>query len=112
MVNRYVTERGDIVWLDFDPQTGKEQKGRRPALVLSHEIYNKKVGLCLFCPVTSKVKGYPFEVVIPDHNQVRGVILSDQVRSLDWTVRNVEYIDRVDHRTLQKVISLIQKLFN
>ena len=84
MPRRYVPRRGDIVWLSFTPQAGHEQAGRRPALVLSPSAYNRKVGLALFCPVTSRVKGYPFEVTVPKGLSVAGVVLADQVKSLDW----------------------------
>jgi mRNA interferase MazF len=88
----YYPERGDIVWLDFDPQIGHEQKGRRPTIVISPKIYNSKTGLALFCPITNQVKGYPFEVMLPSNFPVKGVIISDQIKSLDWKVRNAEFI--------------------
>jgi mRNA interferase MazF len=88
----YVPERGDVVWLEFTPQSGHEQAGHRPALVLSPLSYNRKVGLALFCPITTKSKGYPFEVVIPHGFKVNGVILSDQIRSLDWQARRAQFI--------------------
>lgn len=89
MTDEHVPRRGDLVWLHFDPQTGHEQAGRRPALVLSPESYNRRVGLAIFCPVTSQAKGYPFEVGLPYGGHVSGVILSDQVKSLDWRARRV-----------------------
>ncbi len=79
----YVPDCGDAIWLTFSPQTGHEQAGRRPALVLSPGVYNSKVGLAILCPVTDQAKGYPFEVRIPDGLEVAGVILADQVKSLD-----------------------------
>ena len=88
----YVPERGDVVWINLHPQAGHEQGGRRPALVLSPASYNGKVGLALLCPITSQVKGYPFEVALPMGLPVSGVILSDQAKSLDWRARNVERI--------------------
>lgn len=88
----YTPERGDIVWLQFDPRKGHEQAGRRPALVISPKGYNRKVGLAVFCPITSSVKGYPFEVVIPPGSKAKGAVLSDQIKSLDWRVRRVEKI--------------------
>lgn len=103
---RYVPDRGDIVCLDFSPQAGHEQRGRRPALTVSHKIYNEKVGHGLFCPVTSKVKGYPFEVAM-DSVSVHGCVLSDQVKGLDWTVRNVEYIGKLPEEILRDVIDNI-----
>ncbi len=85
----YVPEHGDVVWLEFTPQAGHEQAGRRPALVLSPASYNGKSGLMLCCPVTNQAKGYPFEVpVVPASSNVTGVALSDQVRCLDWRARN------------------------
>ncbi len=85
-----VPERGDLVWLTFNPQAGHEQAGRRPAVVLSPAAYNRKVGLALLCPITSRVKGYPFEVALPDESPVHGAVLSDQVKSLDWGARRAE----------------------
>src|SRR2546425_1274360 len=79
-----VPDAGDLVWLSFDPQAGHEQSGRRPALVLSPASYNGKSGLALVCPITSRVKGYPFEVSLPEGSKFAGVILADQLRSLDW----------------------------
>ncbi len=84
----WVPDRGDLVWLDFDPQAGHEQAGRRPALVISPVAYNRATGLALCCPVTSRVKTYPFEVALPADLAVGGVILSDQLRSLDWRARH------------------------
>lgn len=88
----YVPRRGDVVRLTFNPQAGHEQAGRRPAVVLSPLAYNAKVGLALLCPITSQIKGYPFEVSIPDGLPVNGVVLADQVKSLDWGARNAEFI--------------------
>ncbi|WP_423226084.1 endoribonuclease MazF [Candidatus Amarolinea aalborgensis] len=103
----YVPRRGDIVWLTFNPQAGHEQAGRRPAVVLSPLSYNAKVGLALLCPITSAVKGYPFEVNLPHGLPISGVILADQVRSLDWQARAVEFIcalpDTVTQEVLQKI---------
>ena len=102
----YVPDRGDIVWLDFNPQAGHEQRGRRPALTVSYKEYNAKIGLGLFCPITSKVKGYPFEVEVRG-TSVNGCVLSDQVKSLDWRVRNVEHIEKLNEERLNDVISNI-----
>ncbi|MEX0880546.1 MAG: endoribonuclease MazF [Thermoanaerobaculia bacterium] len=91
----YVPERGDIVWISLNPQAGHEQAGRRPAVVVSPKSYNGKVGLGLFCPITSQVKGYPFEVAVPLGLAVGGVILADQVRSLDWRARKAKLAGRL-----------------
>jgi mRNA interferase MazF len=100
----YVPARGDVVWLSLDPQAGHEQKGRRPAVTLSPAEYNGSVGLGLFCPITSRSKGYPFEVPIPAGRGVEGVILSDQVKSLDWRVRQAEYAATLDDETVTEVV--------
>lgn len=109
MPRRYVPERGDIVWLTFDPQAGHEQAGRRPALVLSPRAYNIKAGLALICPITSQRKGYPFEVDLPNQ-RVTGVVLADQVRSLDWSARRAQKAARGSDETLLEVLAKIAAL--
>jgi len=106
-MKKYIPDRGDIIWLDFNPQLGHEQRGRRPALTLSFKDYNEKVGLGLFCPITSKKKGYPFEVEIIG-DKINGSILSDQIKSLDWTERNIEYIESISKDKVEDVISNIK----
>jgi mRNA interferase MazF len=106
-MSSYVPERGDIVWLAIDPQAGHGEKGRRPALVVSPAAYNGKTGLALFCPVTSQVKGYPFEVLLPSGLAVSGAILSDQLKSLDWRVRKVEFIGKVPEDLLLTALKRI-----
>jgi mRNA interferase MazF len=101
----YVPARGDAVWISFNPQAGHEQAGHRPALVLSPKAYNGKVGLALLCPITSQIKGYPFEVKIPDGLDVHGVILSDQVKSLDWRARNAELVCEVPEEAVREVLA-------
>jgi len=90
----YVPDRGDLIWLEFTPLAGGEQAGRRPALVISPKAYNAKVGLALFSPVTSRVKSYPFEVVLPEGSGPVGVVLADQLKSLDWRAKKAKLIDR------------------
>lgn len=106
----YIPERGDIVWLDFDPQAGHEQAGRRPAFVLSPATYNAKTGLMLCCPITSQVKGYPFEVAVAGAAKIRGVILADQVKSLDWQVRRAEKQGKVTKAVLDEVVEKIKAI--
>ncbi len=106
----YVPERGDLIWLSLDPQAGHEQRGRRPALVLSPAAYNGKTGLALVCPLTSQVKGYPFEVALPEGLSVSGVVLSDQLRSLDWRVRRADFICKAPYRLLEEVVAKIAPL--
>ncbi len=104
-------DRGDVVWVTLAPQAGHEQAGRRPAMVLSPAAYNGKVGLALMCPITSRIKGYPFEVIVPAGLPVTGVILSDQVKSLDWRARRAERICTLPQpavtETLQKLGALL-----
>ena len=106
----YVPERGDLVWLDFSPQVGHEQGGRRPALVLSRAEYNRPSGMALFCPITSRAKGYPFEVPLPQGTGVSGIVLADQVRCLDWRGRRVDSIERVDEGVLNEVLARLDAL--
>ncbi|UCG89406.1 MAG: endoribonuclease MazF [Gemmatimonadota bacterium] len=106
----YVPDRGDVVRLQFDPQTGHEQSGRRPAVVLSPRAYNSKVGLALFCPITSRPKGYPFEVRLQARTGLDGVILSDQIKSLDWKARSARKIARASRDVMQQVTALVLAL--
>ncbi len=105
----YIPDRGDLVWLQFNPQSGHEQAGRRPALTLSPKAYNQKVGLAIFCPVTSQEKGYPFEVEIKE-GKIQGAILADQVKSLDWRKREVEFITKAPSKVINDVIELLSTL--
>jgi mRNA interferase MazF len=106
----YVPERGDVVWITLDPQSGHEQAGRRPAVVLSPSAYNGRVGLALLCPITGQVKGYPFEVGVPDGLSVTGVVLADQVKSLDWRIRKAGRICELPSEVVQRVIEKINAL--
>jgi mRNA interferase MazF len=100
---RYVPDRGDVIWITLNPQAGHEQAGRRPAIVLSPVPYNGKVGLAILCPITNHIKGYPFEVVIPNGLPISGAILSDQVKSLDWRARKAVYICTLPQATVTEV---------
>jgi mRNA interferase MazF len=106
----YIPDRGDIIWLTFNPQAGHEQAGRRPALVISPRLYNAKTSLILTCPITSQIKGYPFEVALPQGISIQGVILSDQIRSLDWRVRLATYIQTAPQETVEQVLERLQTL--
>jgi mRNA interferase MazF len=109
--SKYVPRRGDVIRLDFNPQTGHEQAGRRPALVLSPTAYTRTVGLAVVCPITNEQKGYPWEVAIPDNPMVSGVILADQVKSVDWRQRKAEFVctleEEVVDETVEKTIALL-----
>ncbi len=112
MPRHYVPRRGDITWLSFTPQAGREQAGRRPAVVLSPSTYNGTVGLALFCPITNRIKGYPFEVAIPQGLAVAGVVLADHVKSLDWRARQAEFADRLPAAKLNEVLGMIGALLS
>ena len=103
MKSRFVPDAGDFVWLTFDPQAGREQAGRRPALVLSPKAYNGKSGLALACPITNQAKGYPFEVVIGSGHGLTGVILADHLKSIDWKARRAEKIERCAAEVMAEV---------
>ena len=110
MAAPFVPDRGDIVWLSFHPQAGREQAGRRPALVLSPASYNSKVGLALACPITGQVKRYPFEVPLPDGLAVSGVVLSDHVKSLDWRARRADFACAVPNEVTAEVTAKLRAL--
>ncbi len=112
IATKYIPERGDLVWLNFNPQKGHEQKGKRPAVVLSPKLYNSKTGLALFCPITSVEKGYPFEVTIPESSKIKGVILADQVKSLDWVAREVEKVDSISEKVIDEVLQKFSVLLS
>lgn len=111
-MSSYVPDRGDIVWVTLNPQAGHEQAGRRPALVVSPASYNGKVGLAIFCPLTSQIKGYPFEVIIPKGQKVAGAILCDQVKSLDWRAREVRLICTLPRNVILEVIQKLNTLIS
>ena len=106
----YIPDRGDIVWVAFTPQAGHEQAGRRPALVLSPAAYNSRVGLVLLCPVTTRIKGYPFEVLLPEGLKIKGAVLSDQVKSLDWKIRQAELICSLPKAAVDDVLHKLNTL--
>ena len=103
-------QRGDVVWLQFAPQAGHEQAGRRPALVISPASYNGRVGLALFCPITSHIKGYPFEVELDSPGEAEGVVLSDQVKSLDWRAGGADRIEAVEPQVTEEVLQKLGTL--
>ncbi len=108
----YIPERGDAIWITLDPRAGHEQVGRRPAVVLSPKSYNGKVGSSILCPITNQIKGYPFEVRIPPGLPVKGVILADQVKNLDWNIRDAELICQLSRSTVVKVLEKISLLLS
>ncbi len=108
----YCPKRGDVIRIPFSPQAGNEQPVHRTALVVSPESYNRKVGLVLACPLTSQVKGYPFEVIVPDGFKESGAILSDQVKSLDWRVRQASFLCSLPQETVQQVLNKLCTLLD
>jgi mRNA interferase MazF len=105
----YIPAKGDIVWVEFNPQKGHEQKGHRPAVVISSYKYNQKTGLAVVCPVTSKIKGYPFEVVLD--GKIKGAVLSDQVKSLDYKARNFQFIEKTGELIIVDILYKLKILF-
>ncbi|OYQ67868.1 mRNA-degrading endonuclease [Pseudanabaena sp. SR411] len=109
MVKLYIPDRGDIVWLDFDPPSGHEQSWHRPAFVISPIAYNQRSSLALLCPITSKTKGWKFEVLLTD-TKTKGVILADQIKSLDWQARKIDFIEKASEHITNEVIGKIEAL--
>ncbi|HEY9661735.1 MAG TPA: endoribonuclease MazF [Allocoleopsis sp.] len=109
-VNSYIPERGDIVYLNFDPTRGHEQRGHRPAFVLSPRRYNEKSSLALFVPITKQQKGYPFEVLLPPELKIQGVILADQIKCLDWKARSAEFVESATRDVIEAVQAKIEPL--
>ncbi len=108
--SEFAPEKGDIIWLDFDPVLGHEQSGRRPALVFSSYFYNKTTGRCVVCPITTKIKGYPFEVRLPVSCQISGVCLVDHIKNQDWTVRNIRKITSLKNEDLAVMQGVLSRL--
>ena len=107
---RSVPDRGDVILVSFDPTLGHEQAGVRPAVVLSPALYNKASGLCLVCPITTKIKGYPFEVTLEGAKKTSGVALADQVRSIDWQARKIKVIDRLSTASVATILAKFKPL--
>lgn len=103
-------DRGDVILISFDPTLGHEQAGFRPAVVLSPEYYNKASGLCLICPITTSIKGYPFEVALEGTKKTSGVALADQVRSIDWQARKIKIVDRISTTSLATILAKFKPL--
>ncbi len=110
MTQAWAPDAGDLVWLTFHPCAGREQAGRRPVLVLSPKAYNRKSRLGVVCPITSHIKGYPFEVPLPPGLPITGVILADQLKSVDWQSRRAERAGRVPDRLLRDVLARLAPL--
>src|SRR5438309_1267322 len=109
MVTSYVPDRGDILWLVFDPRVGHEQSGRRPAIVLSEKLFAKKTGLAVVCPITSKIKGLPFEIVL-ERTKTAGAVLPIHVRSIDWQIRKVQFIEKAPEQTTRLALQSVEAI--
>jgi mRNA interferase MazF len=110
VAREYVPDTGDLIWLDFTPRAGREQAGRRPAVVLSPRSYNEKTSLAVVCPLTSHAKGYPFEVIVPPGSRIGGVILSDHLKNLDWRQRQAQKAGKIPRSLLDQVRARIAAL--
>ncbi len=108
----YVPDRGDVIWINFNPQAGHEHAGHRLALVISPAAYNQKIGLAILCPITTKIKGYPFEVIIPEGLEAKGVILADQIKNLDWRVRKADFLCKLPDKTVLDVQKKLKSLIS
>ncbi|MDE2820300.1 MAG: type II toxin-antitoxin system PemK/MazF family toxin [Chloroflexota bacterium] len=106
----YIPERGDVVWIQLDPQAGREQAGHRPALVLSPQSFNKKLNVVFCCPITSRAKRFEFEVPLPDNLDVKGVVLSHHMKSLDWRARDAKYMTRIPDYVVDDVLSVLDSI--
>ena len=106
VISGFIPEKGDLVWLEFNPQAGHEQQGHRPAVCVSQKLYNQKTGLALFCPITSHIRGYPFEVVLNSHS-IKGCILSDQIKNLDYVQRKCSFIEKASEDEINSVVDNI-----
>lgn len=112
MVTKFTPDRGDIVTVQFNPQAGKEQAGERSALILSPTFFTKRSGIALACPITSKQKGYPFEVPLPENTSTKGVVLADHLKSIDWEVRGRRFIEKAPVETVNDAIAKIESLLH
>jgi mRNA interferase MazF len=110
VAREYVPDAGDLIWLDFTPQAGREQASRRPAVVLSPRSYNEKTSLAVVCPITSHAKGYPFEVAVPLGSRIAGVILSDHLKNLDWRQRQAQKAGKIPRSLLDQVRARVAAL--
>jgi mRNA interferase MazF len=108
-VVKYIPSKGDIVTLDFDPQSGHEQKGRRPALIMSNKIFNAHLGLAFACPITSTKRNSPFHVYIKTDN-ISGYVMSEQIKSIDYKTRKIKFIEKVDSEILEDVEAIIKAI--
>ena len=109
MVEKYIPQKGDLVILTFDPQAGHEQQGRRPALIISNDLFNERVGLAIACPITNTDRNFPFHIAV-NNEHLSGFIMSEQVKSIDYTARKVKFVAKVDDEVLNHVLGLVETI--
>ncbi|NCB14387.1 MAG: mRNA-degrading endonuclease [Erysipelotrichia bacterium] len=109
MVKNYIPQKGDLVILSFDPSSGHEQKGRRPALIISNEVFNKALGLAIACPITNTDRNFPFHVKLEAQN-LKGFIMTEQIKSIDFNARKVKFVEKVDADTLNQVLGITKSI--
>ncbi|MFA5234509.1 MAG: type II toxin-antitoxin system PemK/MazF family toxin [Sulfurimonas sp.] len=109
MVKEYIPKKGDLVILTFDPSAGHEQQGRRPALIISNEVFNKHVGLAIACPITNTDRNFPFHVKL-DSTKLTGFIMTEQIKSIDYNVRKVKFVERVSDEVMEKVLGMLESV--
>jgi len=109
MVKEYIPKKGDLVILTFDPQAGHEQKGRRPALIISNEVFNKALGLAIACPITNTNRDFPFHVEV-NSEKLTGFIMTEQIKSIDFKARKVKFVEKVDQNTLNQVLGITESI--
>jgi mRNA interferase MazF len=111
MVEKYIPQKGDLVILTFDPQAGHEQQGRRPALIISNDLFNERVGLAIACPITNTDRNFPFHVAV-NSEHLSGFIMSEQVKSIDYNARKVKFVAKVDDEVLNHVLGLVESILS
>jgi len=109
MVKNYIPQQGDIVYLDFNPQSGHEQKGKRPALIVSNGIFNTHLGLAFACPITNTDRGYPFHIKL-ENLKTTGFVMSEQMKSLDYNARKISFVEKADYETVETALALIESI--
>jgi mRNA interferase MazF len=110
MVKKYIPEQGDIVILTFDPQSGHEQKGRRPAIIISNKIFNQYLGLAFACPITNTKRDFPFHIKVESKN-ISGYIMVEQLKSIDYNSRNIKFIEKANQPTINKILGIVDTIF-
>lgn len=106
---KYIPDQGDIVALSFDPQSGHEQKGRRPALIVSNKVFNQYLGLAFACPITNTKRDFPFHIEVASEN-ITGFIMTEQLKSIDYNARNIEFIEKANQKTINKVLGIVDSI--